>query len=262
MIKTLSKLIILVIVGLISFVGIQHYSNLNSNKSLPEQSQILSEEIQANSVVKKHDRSEGVFTLIFPDQNINLHNNVENITVEKFASDLGSEFLINAGYFLEDKSHAGLYISNGIKETNLAILDNQLSHVVQLDNNKIRFISKDTFNNQNVQNAFQTGPLFLENNIITDEYIDKSINGRGKYLRTIFGITKSGKSFFASFTRPYTLEEVANYLLNLPELQFETISAVNLDGGSSVAIYALRKDSFKFGSQKKLPFFLGWNKEL
>lgn len=258
MLKTTFRITILALflfIGIFGVYSLQNYNNQNVEQETP---QVLSEVINAPPEIKIYDKENGVFTVIFPDQNIKLFNNTELKTTQDLTDAFDFNYVINAGFFLEDKSHAGLLLLNSEIKVPLARLDKQLSHVVTFDNSTINFIDKNDFIDDGVQNAFQVGPLFIDKNNIREDLINNSINGRGRYLRSILGVTESGKSFFIAFTRPKSLNEVYEYILELKDLKNEIVSAVNLDGGSSVAIFSSKDDTFTFGSQKKLPFFLGW----
>lgn len=260
MLKTKLRITIIVLiffVGVFSVYSLQNYNFQDTKRAAP---QVLSEVTNASPEIKIYDNGKGVFTVIFPDQNIKLIHNTELKTTQDLTDAYDFNYVINAGYFLEDKSHAGLLLLNSEIKVRLAQLEQQLSHVVTFDNSSIKFIAKEDFIGEGIQNAFQVGPLFIDRNRIREDLINNSINGRGRYLRSILGITESGKSFFIAFTRPRSLDEVYKYIIEIKDLKNEIISAINLDGGSSVAIFSLEDETFAFGSQKKLPFFLGWKK--
>lgn len=258
MLKTTFRITILALFLFIGIFGIYSFQNYSNQSTSQETPQILSEETKISPEIKIYDKQNGIFTIIFPDQSLSLVSNSSELSVQDFATNNRLDYLINAGFFLEDKSHAGLLIQNGEKKVSLATLDKQLSHVVVLNDNAIKFAPKEDFIYEGIQNAFQVGPLFIDRNNIREDLINNSVNGRGRYLRSILGITESGKSFFMAFTRPRSLNEVYEYILELKDLKNEIVSAVNLDGGSSVAIFSLTDETFTFGSQKRLPFFLGW----
>jgi exopolysaccharide biosynthesis protein len=104
--------------------------------------------------------------------------------------------------------------------------------------------------------AIQSGPLILQDNIIQTELIDNSANGTGRYIRTILGTTSDGRTFVFVAKSPVTLTQSAEILLQLEPLKNTKLTAINLDGGSSTAVFSQNQE-FNFFANKKLPFLLG-----
>jgi len=171
--------------------------------------------------------------------------------------------VINGSYFESDHSHSGLLIQNKITVSNLAPLDRQITGIVVLNNDsdQIQFLTLDEFSKLNSGNingtVFQTGPYLVKDNVINTEAIENSINGKRKYMRTVIGITSSGKNFYAISKEPISLTKLAEGLLARPELKSETVSIMNLDGGLSTSVdtSGLEND---FRTEKELPIFLAW----
>jgi uncharacterized protein YigE (DUF2233 family) len=213
--------------------------------------------------------NDGVYLAIFPaDFQLQLLNlsSLENIPeIADMLQDSMVQVLMNAGYFLEDNSHAGLlYIDYDNKEiVPLAYGDGQLTHVVNISTEKKpSVLTHDQYlqltDDLKVSNIyFQAGPLIIENNVIQSDYITNSLNGNGAYRRSVLGILDTGEFFFLSTSKSYSLNDLAEYLLNLDLFDSKNLTVVNLDGGSSVAIASKENENFGLGKTKKLPFLLG-----
>ena len=164
---------------------------------------------------------------------------------------------INAGYFHSDYSHSGLLKISGKTIAPIVPDDVQVTHIVELGKN-INIFPASTYTTSNDEKTkFQTGPLILKDNQIQEDYIHNSLNGDGEYLRSILGITEAGEAFFMATTKLYSLTDIAEYILCLNIFHNKTITAINLDGGTSVALYAQDNEDIRLGLEKKLPFFLG-----
>ena len=98
---------------------------------------------------------------------------------------------------------------------------------------------------------FQTGPLVIQDNKISSEYINSSLNGQGSYIRTLIGYTETEK-FVVITTRFYKLEDVANEILNLEIFKEKKVNLMNLYGGPSTAIYSKDYSAINFNETKKL----------
>ena len=173
-------------------------------------------------------------------------------------------YAVNGQYFKLDKSPAGLFILNGDMISSLDTKDKQLSAVVVINNkhNQLEFYPLADFKLENFKSeditVFQTGPLIIKNNEIQQNVISESINGLGEYKRTLLGYTNSGKSFFIVTTKQFSLQDLAKKILNSKVMKGETISVINLDGGSSTWLYGKDEGIIVEGVTKSLPFVLGF----
>jgi hypothetical protein len=171
------------------------------------------------------------------------------------------EVMTNGGFFLEDNQYAGALIIDSKILSQPAPLDTQLSHVVTFDpiSKTYEFIPTTKFNiNNGYDLAFQTGPLMILDNIRQDEYISNAINGSGEYLMTFFGVTDEAEVISGITTKKISLELLSDYLLSLDLFQNKKITVINLDGGSSVALYLGESNQKNFGQFKILPVLLGF----
>lgn len=168
---------------------------------------------------------------------------------------------INGSFFTVTSEHAGLLYRNGTTTVPLAPQDKQLSAVVSIDaSSTITMKPISEFKNTDLAGkttAFQTGPLVIVNNHTATSSIANSLNGEGNYARTVLGTTASGQTFFAIFSERRTLFEVAAALQSLKLFAHDTITAVNLDGGPSTALYTPEQPQLHFMSTKFLPIIIG-----
>ncbi len=267
--KVILLVILLVIVAggsLLILTQIDEFNNSINKLTAPNQgigNPVSAPVIQTKLQYYKDDAF-GLNVVIFKNT-IDFYYQVdEKKTLKELGNANNLIFATNGGYFTEDYSHAGLLMINNTIEVPIARLDKQVTHIVTIDSdaNTIDFAEAKIFDPQKYINndnfiAFQTGPLIIQNNIVQNTYIDSSPNGTGSYLRTVLGITKSGKRFFATVTIPNDLKSIAKKLLELPLFKDEIISVVNLDGGSSTAMFSSENNDFNFRTYKQLPIILG-----
>ncbi len=172
------------------------------------------------------------------------------------------EAAINGSYFLENFVHAGLLIVNGVEITSNAPSDKQLSEIIILNNdsNDITFVKAAEFETisylQANTTAFQTGPIVVQNGILSEEYINNSLNGSTKHKRTLLGFDED-EIFFISTSSEVSLIDLGNLLLSF-NIWDSGISIINLDGGSSVSMYSKDQSVFNYGTFKVLPIILGF----
>ena len=170
---------------------------------------------------------------------------------------------INGGYFRDDLTHAGLLAFDGEIIESLARTDTQVTHVVVFNSttNSLDVLLAKDFNLDLALDKnnllFQTGPLVIQSNNIQNDFIENSLNGSGKYRRSLLGFTENGEKFFVATRRTFDLKTLAQKILEFPVFQNTKISVVNLDGGSSVALYAKDNEDFTFGTARELPIILG-----
>jgi uncharacterized protein YigE (DUF2233 family) len=161
---------------------------------------------------------------------------------------------INSGFFLEDGSHAGLLTVKGFKYVALAPNDKQLTHVVKYKDNTISFVPNSQYTFDSTTDfEFQAGPLFVDNGSIRDELINASPNGNLLTFRSFIGLKTDNKIFIGVTTKQVELKTLGN---ELKKLLGENITVMNLDGGSSVAVYFRDSSLNSFGTSKILPNFI------
>jgi exopolysaccharide biosynthesis protein len=175
------------------------------------------------------------------------------------------DIAINGSYFkgsYREAKHAGLMQVKGQKLEN-TIEDKQLTHIMVYDHDSMgmEFFPVKELNGGKYQSekytVIQTGPLIIQNNNVTTDSIQDSINGKYKHYRTLIGTTSTGETFFIVTTEKYTLRELAQELLNIDYFKDMRISTINLDGGPSTAIYVESDKQYNFNEEKELPLVIG-----
>lgn len=162
---------------------------------------------------------------------------------------------INAGYFQEDFSHAGLLKINGIVINSIVPGDSQLSHVLDTDTLNLYPSTNISEITQNVRNGFQTGPLFIINGEVSEVEINTSLNGSSSHRRSFIGVNQANEVFIGVSKSNITLDKLASDLIANSFLDSEIKWTLNLDGGSSTSIAASDKVT-SYRANKQLPYFL------
>ncbi len=252
--KKLISFLIIVGIGLFFLTGLQDLEFTSGS----EENNLYEEIIEENKYYYS-DKDKGIKFIEFINfSEINLIDNKDLIPTEDFNN---GNTIINAGYFLPDKSHAGFLFINGEEKVPLSFSDNQVTHIVEISDS-IYFLTKDEILNNKAKNAstyFQTGPLIIRDNEIQHTLIENSVNGNSDHRRSVLGVTSEGSVFFLATSKTYSLKELSEIILTIPSLSNKTISAINLDGGSSVSLYSNENKEFRIGAAKKLPFLISIN---
>ena len=172
-------------------------------------------------------------------------------------------FVINASFFGGDRlhaQHAGWLRILGRSYTPI-MKDRQLTHVVSFDetSRRIEFIPWQNFHAQSGNHTieFQTGPLVIDSNRVAHALIAGSINGSGRYTRTLVAATGNSVLWFITVRKPIVLDDLAGYLLKLSIFRQGRLDVVNLDGGPSVAFYSKSFPQLNFNTDDHLPLLLG-----
>ena len=105
--------------------------------------------------------------------------------------------------------------------------------------------------------AFQSGPAIIINNKIQKDFINNSLNGKSKELRTLIAYNSENEIYLIITREHVKLEELAEFLLITQPFTNRNISIMNLDGGSSTALFTKNNPEFNFRENKRLPLLLG-----
>jgi uncharacterized protein YigE (DUF2233 family) len=172
-------------------------------------------------------------------------------------SNSSTSILINAGYFTPEFSHIGLLAESGDISSSLSFNNPQANAVVQFNNGTLSdFMANDYVYSNEVDLAFQTGPLIIKDNIIQSESINNSLNGNGTYLRSVVGYSDEGYGFILASINTVALSTIGEFLINEDVFFTGNITAVNLDGGSSVSFASSENEEFGYRRDKKLPYYI------
>jgi len=184
------------------------------------------------------------------------------LSVRETALGLDLRFVINGSFFENDRqnaAHAGWLSLQGLKHTDLK-REPQLSHVVRADpaSGQVTFIDYRKFEPDSSSRyiEFQTGPLVLEENRIAEAEIRASINGLRRHTRSLLAFDDAGAHYFIALFEPLRLDELAARLLELPVFTGRKLSAVNLDGGPSVAFFSRDHAELNYNEEDHLPILL------
>ena len=172
-------------------------------------------------------------------------------------------FMINASFFDNERLNAGHAGWLRILGKTYAPLrhDNQLTHILRYDttSGKVSIVSWQNFlpHNDNHSIEFQTGPLIVDNDSVAHALIAGSVNGLGKYTRTLLAVCDEREMFFITVRKPIALDELARYLLSLSIFQKRRLEVLNLDGGPSVAFFSRAFSRLNYNVNDRLPLLLG-----
>lgn len=140
--------------------------------------------------------------------------------------------------------------------------DRQLTHIVRSNgaHRTIDFLPVRTFvpseDPQTIE--FQTGPLVIANGAIQQDLIRSSINGPTPHTRSLLATLDQRRCFFITVTDRVTLADLAARLLRLSVFQQGKLDVVNLDGGSSVALYLRDTPDHNYNADDRLPILIGF----
>ena len=172
-------------------------------------------------------------------------------------------FMINGSFFdgvRLDAQHSGWLRILG-KSFGTVWNNRQLTHVVRFDTTSgtVHIISSKDFKPSNSDHTieFQTGPLVIEDNKVALSLISHSINGSGRYTRTMIAVRNGSELLFITVRKPVSLDALARFLLTLSIFQQKRLDVINLDGGPSVAFYARAFPQLHYNVDDRLPLLLG-----
>lgn len=185
----------------------------------------------------------------------------QEVSVKTVATKSNYRYMVNGSFFEASKEHAGWLSLLGQEKTPIKE-DTQLSHIIRYNpkTGVLSFVEAKIFQPATEKNQieFQSGPLIIDNNQVTKKYIAQSINGLLLFERTLLGYTEEdGRKYFIITKKNVKLDELADYLLRLSVFSGKTLNVVNLDGGSSVALYSQTNPELSFNEEAILPILLG-----
>ena len=185
----------------------------------------------------------------------------QDLSIQTVATKSNYRYMINGSFFEASKEHAGWLSLLGEEKTPIKE-DRQLSHIIKFNQKTgiMSFVEAKKFqpstDKSNIE--FQSGPLIIDSNQITNKYINQSLNGLLLFERTLLGYTEEdGRKYFIITRENVKLDELADYLLKLHVFSGKTLNLVNLDGGTSVALYSQTYPELNFNANAILPILLG-----
>jgi len=173
--------------------------------------------------------------------------------------------LINGSFFQGvrgNAQHAGWLAMYGQKLTP-TMDDRQLTHVVVSNGSawSTTFVPARTFAGPTgpAKLEFQTGPLIIENGRIREDLIRGSINGSTAHARTLLATIDQRRCFFISVTSRMTLSDLAAGLVRFSIFSGGRLDVIDLDGGSSVALYVRDVPLVNTNVHDRLPIVIGFH---
>jgi exopolysaccharide biosynthesis protein len=140
--------------------------------------------------------------------------------------------------------------------------DRQLTHVVRSNGTKrtIEFLPARSFvaTDDPQLLEFQTGPLVMEMGKIREDLIRASINGSTRHTRSLLATLDQRRCFFITVTERVALADLAAMLRRLSVFQNGRLDVINLDGGSSVALYLRDVPGANLNADDRLPILIGF----
>jgi hypothetical protein len=187
------------------------------------------------------------------------------VTLDSIARREKLRCVINGSFFegaRGNASHAGWLSLYGLKVT--PVMDErQLTHVVRNNGTQrtIEFLPARPFatSTNPCLVEFQTGPLVIENGRVREDLIRSSINGSSRHTRSLLATLDHRRCFFITVTDRVTLTDLADTLLRLSIFQRGRLDVVNLDGGSSVALYVRDVPGVNCNTNDRLPILIGFH---
>lgn len=222
---------------------------------------------EAQSAQYYRDEDTGVSVVLFSRDIEFSYTREPTRTVQELANKQGFIVAVNGSFFHGSSvraEHAGLFQYKGAVQTQLAPRDTQLSHVIVYNHESmaLQFQPAATLDvnmhNSPAYTLIQTGPLVLQKNNIHEASITGSLNGTGRYIRTLLGYTDEKEFFFVISTRNYTLTALGQQLLEHPVLQGRTLDVINLDGGSSTSMFTREHETMNYMVDRPLPILIGF----
>jgi len=183
-------------------------------------------------------------------------------TLKQAGQKQGYRYLINGSYFEGSRVHAGWLSIFGNQHTPIKD-DRQLGYIAVLDTSigYIDFPGLDLWDSTMTNGSsieFQTGPLVVYANTVDTLSINASINGTSSHLRTFLAYTEEdGMKYLIISRQRGPLAHMGEHLLSLPLFEGKTLSVMNLDGGSSTALYSREHPALNYNVNRPLPILLG-----
>ena len=198
-------------------------------------------------------------TLVF------LYSPHNGASVDSVARKNNLRCLINGSFFSGvrgDAYHAGLLTLYG-NPVSPALADRQLTHVVRINStaHTVTFLPAESIIPSVDPHVveFQTGPLVIEEGKVREDLIRSSINGVTPHTRTLLATLDGRRCFFVTVTEKVVLNDLATSLRGLSVFQGGRLDVMNLDGGSSVALYLRDTPGWNYNAGDRLPILIGFH---
>ena len=200
-----------------------------------------------------------------PDTLVFLYLPRNDLPLDSIARKNNLRGIVNCSFFdgvRGNARHAGWLSLYGERVTPL-LDDRQLSHIVRFSgtSRKIECVPVKSFVPTRDQAVleFQTGPLVIDSGKVRDDLITRSINGSTPHTRTLLAVLDRRQPFFVTVTDRVSLSELGAILRRISIFQHGRLDVVNLDGGSSVALYLRDLSGLNYNAGDRLPILIGFH---
>lgn len=181
--------------------------------------------------------------------------------ISSVAQNNSCEIAINASYFAgkrEKANHVGLLSIWGKQHVPLGV-SSQLTHVAVFDKNTktMGYFNARKYTPEPTKNTleFQTGPLVLNDGEIQNHYINNSKHGNYKHKRLLLATNEKNQTFIIVVREKVALGKLAGRLKEI-KLLGDTPDVINLDGGSSVALWSRSNPKVNYNAGDTLPLVI------
>ena len=223
---------------------------------------VKNEVFMDNDILVQNDAAYGITIIGFKGNYDLLYDPSDPLSLAEAGRKYPYRYIINGSYFENSRIHAGWLSTFGVQQTPLKV-DRQLSHMAILDTSLgyLDFPDLDLWDTSMTNPKaleFQTGPLVIHENQVDTLAIQASINGLSPRLRTLLAYTKEDGMFYFMITREVCrLDDIGGYILSLDVFTGKTLDVMNLDGGSSTALYSRKHPNLNYNVNRALPILLG-----
>jgi len=181
--------------------------------------------------------------------------------ISSVAQKNGCKIAVNASYFAGNRqraNHVGLLSILGKLHVPLGI-ERQLTHVAVFNREgmSIEYFDVNNYKSNPTKSTleFQTGPLVLDDGKVQSSFIKNSKNGMESHKRLLLATNKSNQTFLIVVRDRADLVELASYLKGI-DLFGKEPDVINLDGGSSVALWSKNNPEVNYNAGDTLPLVI------
>ena len=242
--KVIKAILLVVVIGLFGFGAWFYFKPEISLKKIAEDGPLkskTSESLNGNTIViqKDGEKIQVVWLRVDGPASLSLLANFqEGLEPEESQEKYGCQGLVNGGFYQEDGSPIGLFVSEGIQSSK-EISSSTFNGFISLsDEREINISSTAPFGD--VIFALQTGPVLMEERNISTLQLKRDEPAR----RIVAALTEEGDLYFLAL---YDLDSLFQgpQLTDLPgiildfskETGIQFSEAINLDGGTASAFY-------------------------
>lgn len=241
-------------------------SELSSNavNSIPDKSLKPDETIKDGNITVYNYKLADVTIVTVPDTLDFIFEPKDVKPFEETAKENNFRYMINSTYFAGSNINATHCGRLKIYEKVIApdiMYDKQLKYIATFNRKEHKieyaYFEKHKMSDDPNTLEFQTGPLVIENNTLADTAIKSSINWARKTKRTLIASLDNKEIFLVIVRDNVDMIELGRFLLKLSVFKNGKLDVMNLDGGSSTALYSKNNPKLGYRLSSRLPFSIG-----